>query len=278
MRAIAGGAAAAVAMAVTYGIVNATSHSEPLEKVAGAQPTGAAAMAKLRSHLAPSLRSAKECVDASSQPKALATIVCTWTSSHVPRTATYSLFADNAAMAESAEALRGRVPGRGGGGGLQGTSCSTADDFTNGGQTTWQSDNRERGTMWCYLNNGEPEIIATDTATTILTSATAPAQQAEQLLGWFRAEGKPEIAPAPVVPPTGGPGPNKPSPTRSPSRKPSVSPSVPAKPSTPPPVTTTPPVQTTPPRVPTTPPPPLPPTGPGPETQPVPQVPEPGTT
>lgn len=230
-RVIVSGAAAVVVMAVAYGIVNAANRIDPLEKVAAAPPTGAAAVARLRSQLPPQLRSAKECVQTAPESKALATITCVWANSHVPRTATYSLFADNAAMLSSAESLRGRGgrrgPGRGGGLGVEGTSCDSADDFNNGGKTTWQSDNRERGTMWCYLNNnGEPELLYTDAATTIVASAVAPAQQqAEQLLGWFREEGQPKPSPVPPVPTpsVGSPSPppsTSPEPTHEPSEGP----------------------------------------------------------
>lgn len=204
IRAIVSGAVAVVVIPVAYGMVNAANRVDPLEKVAGAQPTGAAAVARLRSHLPRHLSSAKECVQTSPEPKALATITCSWAKPHVPRTATYSLFADKAAMQESAESLRahGRRPGPGprGGLGAEGTSCDSADDFSTGGKTTWQSDNRERGTIWCYLNNnGEPELTTTDTATMIVASAIATTpQQAEQLLGWFQEEGQPEPSPQPT--------------------------------------------------------------------------------
>lgn len=228
---VAGGATAVAAAAVAYGIFDAGNPTDPLTRVAAAPPTGAAAEARLRSLLPPDLRSAKECVATTPAANALATITCVWAQSHVPRTATYSLFADKAVMLTSAKSIRdqrvrrGAGPGRAGGLDAQGTSCDSAEDFDDGGgKTTWRSDNRERGTIWCYLNKeGEPELTYTDSATTISSTAIAPAGQqtgqlAEQLLGWFREEGQPEPSPTPTV------SAGSPSPSPSPSSEPSEGP------------------------------------------------------
>ncbi len=223
-RAIVSGTAAVAVMAVAYGIVNAANSNDPLDKAVAAPPTGAAAAARLRSQLPPNLKSAKECVETTPEAKALATITCVWANPHVPHTAKYSLLADKAAMLSSAESLRNgnarRGPRGGGGLGVEGTSCDSADDFNNGGKTTWQSGNQERGTMWCYLDNaGEPQLLTTDTATTIVTLAAVPdPQQAGQLLGWFRTEGQP--TPSPIPSPTPTPTASSPSPSASVSPEP----------------------------------------------------------
>ena len=59
---------------------------------------------------------------------ATATVGCTWGSSSVPRTATYSLFEDNEAMQKS---VLTRVRDSG-----YGPSCRSAEDFTGGGKVT----------------------------------------------------------------------------------------------------------------------------------------------
>src|SRR5918998_3337908 len=174
---IVGGAAALIAIAGIGGIIAVAKRNAS----DGRPPVALAPVDQLRSHLPVQLKPADVCEEASPMTHATATVACTWPRPHVPQTATYSLYDDSTAMHRSALTL---VRGSGG----YGPSCESADDFSgDGGQMQWQRDDRERGTMWCYLNrNGEPVILWTDTAPKILGSAVAPTQdQAGQLLDWF---------------------------------------------------------------------------------------------
>ncbi len=191
---IVGGAAALVAVIGAIGIVTVTKRDTPSGTSSNGLPNeAAAAVDQLRSHLPEDLRFAPECVDASPRTYGTATIECTWPKSNVPRIATYSLFEDSTSMLKSAMNLVRDSD--------YGSSCRSADDFSdNGGQMLWQRDERDRGTVWCHLNdNGEPAIVWTDTTPKILAAAIASAKEdAGKLLEWFRTTGQVSLNPAPV--------------------------------------------------------------------------------
>jgi len=195
---IVGGAAALVAIAGAVGIVAISNRGTPDETSIGPPDDAAAAVYQLRSHLPEDLRFAEECEEDSPLPDARATIECTWPSSDLPHTATYSLFDDSTSMLKTALTLvRGSD---------HGPSCRSANDFSDsGGQMLWRRDDRDRGTVWCFLSeDGEPVIVWTDTTPKILASAIAPAEEdAGQLLEWFLTVGQASLGaePSPLPPP-----------------------------------------------------------------------------
>ncbi|HZM79012.1 MAG TPA: hypothetical protein VFC19_25055 [Candidatus Limnocylindrales bacterium] len=205
---IVGGAAALLAIAGIAVIVAVAKHGAPEGTPSGPPAASVTPVDRLRSHLPKKLKAARECTEASPRSYSTATITCTWPSSEVPHTATYSLFADGTSMDKSA-LLDVRDSG-------YGPSCQSAGDFSgDGGQMSWQRDDRERGKLWCFLNeDDEPMIVWTDTTPKILASAVAPARSdAEQLLEWFRTTGQASLEPEPLPPAPTGNSPGQPGPT-----------------------------------------------------------------
>jgi hypothetical protein len=156
----------------------------------GARPAATAtpspeAVDALRSHMPADLRSMAECQKADPGTNAEAAIECRWPSSQIPMVAMYRSYTDIDSMNLDAEALHhGDNPAQ---------SCASADDFTNGGKTTWTEDGREGGTVWCYRNEVDgPVVLWTDEALHILAVASASAIDGwQQLLDWMRQQGSP---------------------------------------------------------------------------------------
>lgn len=188
--AIVGGAAALVALVGIGGIIFVARSRAP------ERPPVLAPVDQLRGHLPVPLKPGDVCAEADPAEYATATVACQWPDPHVPRTASYSLFTDETAMHRSAMTV---VRGSGG----FGPACAAAEDFNaEGGQIQWRRDERERGTLWCFLNGDQqPVILWTDSAPRILAWATAASQdQAGELLEWFHREGQASLDLVPATP------------------------------------------------------------------------------
>lgn len=189
--AIVGGAAALVALVGIGGIIFVAKSRAPVERPAALAPVD-----QLRLHLPVPLKPGDVCVEVAPAAYATATVACDWPGPHVPRTASYSLFLDETTMHRSAMTV---VRGSGG----FGPACASADDFSaEGGQIQWRRDDRERGTLWCFLNaDDQPVLLWTDTAPRILAwAATTSQDQAEALLEWFHKEGQASLEAVPAKP------------------------------------------------------------------------------